>query len=70
MTHFHLVAQANVTVLENATYIGGVTKHVGQLYFDDDLVKQVESTAPYTTNTVAYTSPEQDVSPRAHSSST
>lgn len=55
------MAQANVTVLENSTYDGGVTKHIGQLYFDDALVKEVETTAPYTTNTVAYTSPTQDV---------
>lgn len=60
VTHFHLVAQANVTRLENGTYIGGVTKHIGQLYFDDALVQAVETYAPYTTNTVAYTSPEQD----------
>lgn len=60
VTHFHLVAQANITELGNGTYTGGATTHIGQLYFDDALVKEVEATAPYTTNTVAYTSPEQD----------
>lgn len=37
-----------------------MTKHIGQLYFDDALVKAVEANSPYTLNTVAYTSPEQD----------
>lgn len=60
VTHFHLVAQANITVLTNGTYIGGVTKHIGQLYFDDALVKQVEATEPYASNTVAYTTPTED----------
>lgn len=60
VTHFHVVAQGNVTLLPNGTYTGGVTKHVGQLYFDDALVKEVETTYPYTTNTVAYTTPTED----------
>lgn len=34
--------------------------HIGQIYFDDALVKEVESSAPYTSNTVAYTSMEDD----------
>lgn len=60
VTHFHLVALANVTELDNGTYTGGVAQHIGQLYFDDALVKEVEATEPYTFNTVEYTTPEQD----------
>lgn len=34
--------------------------HIGQIYFDDALVKEVEANAPYTSNTIAYTSMEDD----------
>lgn len=34
------------------TYVGGTNPMVGQLYFDMDLVNEVEAVAPYTSNTV------------------
>ncbi|KAK6071016.1 hypothetical protein SCUP234_09926 [Seiridium cupressi] len=60
VTHFHLLVQSNITALPNDTYTGGTTLHIGQLYFDDTLVKAVEATDPYTTNTIAYTTWEID----------
>ncbi|CAJ2503982.1 Uu.00g113760.m01.CDS01 [Anthostomella pinea] len=60
VTHFHLVVQTNGTYQANNTYTGGDTLHVGQLYFDDSLVKAVEATYPYYTNTIAYTTWEDD----------
>ncbi|TVY75711.1 hypothetical protein LSUE1_G007944 [Lachnellula suecica] len=59
-THFHLVVQEDPELLPNNTFTGGTTKHIGQLYFDDSLVQAVEATAPYNTNTVAYTTWEYD----------
>ncbi|KAH9897613.1 Intradiol ring-cleavage dioxygenase [Xylariomycetidae sp. FL2044] len=60
LTHIHVVAQADATVLPNSTFTGGTTKHIGQLYFDDALIQQVEATSPYNTNTIAFTSIEDD----------
>lgn len=60
VTHFHLVVQDDYTLQPNNTYTGGNTLHIGQLYFDDTLVKAVEATEPYTQNTIAYTTWEVD----------
>jgi hypothetical protein len=60
ITHFHLVVRTNATLQENNTYTGGTTLHVGQVYFEDALVEAVEATDPYNTNTIEYTSWEND----------
>jgi len=60
VTHLHVVVQTNATIQPNNTYTSGTTLHIGQLYFDDALVKSVEATYPYNTNTIAYTSWEVD----------
>lgn len=60
ITHLHLVAQKNYTIQPNETYTGGTTLHIGQVYFDDALVQAVEATSPYNTNTIAYTTWEED----------
>jgi hypothetical protein len=44
MTH------VNYTKLANNTIKGGNVAHVGQLYFDQDLLEQVEKMPPYNTN--------------------
>lgn len=60
VTHIHVVTVTNATLLPNETYTGGTTLHIGQLYFDDTLVKEVEANEPYSSNTIAYTSLEDD----------
>jgi hypothetical protein len=50
-THIHVLAHFNGTTYENGTYGGGYVSHVGQLFFDQDLITQVEATSPYSTNT-------------------
>lgn len=50
-THIHVLAHFNGTQYANGTYSGGYVSHVGQLFFDQDLITQVEATAPYSTNT-------------------
>jgi protocatechuate 3,4-dioxygenase beta subunit len=50
-THIHILGSYNGTVLKNNTYSGGVGAHVGQLFFDQDLISEVEATGVYATNT-------------------
>ncbi|KAF8851789.1 aromatic compound dioxygenase [Acephala macrosclerotiorum] len=49
--HIHVLAHFNGTTYENGTYGGGYVSHVGQLFFDQDLITLVEATSPYSTNT-------------------
>lgn len=54
-THVHVVAHVNATLLLNDTLTGGSVSHIGQLFFDQDLITQVEATYPYNTNDVDIT---------------
>lgn len=49
--HIHILAHINATELSNGTISGGTISHVGQLFFDQDLITAVEETDPYSTNT-------------------
>jgi protocatechuate 3,4-dioxygenase beta subunit len=59
-THHHIVAHLNVTVLSNGTITGGSVAHIGQLFWDQDLITEVEATSPYSTNTVTLTTNAED----------
>jgi protocatechuate 3,4-dioxygenase beta subunit len=59
-THVHVVAHLNATLLPNNTLTGGYVPHIGQLFFDQDLISAVETTYPYNTNTVAITENAND----------
>ncbi|KAF4439943.1 hypothetical protein F53441_12418 [Fusarium austroafricanum] len=49
--HIHLLAHANATLYENKTLGNNIySSHIGQTYFDQDLIHEVESLAPYNTN--------------------
>ncbi|KAA8903853.1 Intradiol ring-cleavage dioxygenase [Sphaerosporella brunnea] len=53
-THIHLAAHINGTIdSETHTYKGGVTNHIGQVFFPEDVLEQVDVTAPYNTITVS-----------------
>lgn len=54
-THVHVIAHTNAHVLPNNTLTGGHVSHVGQLFFDQDLISMVEATYPYNTSTVDIT---------------
>ncbi|KAJ5990480.1 hypothetical protein N7522_010687 [Penicillium canescens] len=54
-THIHVIAHTKAHVLPNNTLTGGHISHIGQLFFDQDLITKVESTYPYNTSTVAVT---------------
>lgn len=60
-THIHIITEQNGTVFDNGTYSGGTISHVGQLFFDMALRSAVEATYPYTTNTQAITSNDDDM---------
>ncbi|KAI1853919.1 hypothetical protein JX265_012604 [Neoarthrinium moseri] len=61
--HIHLLAHSpgNWSQLENGTITGGNnTPHIGQVFFDQDLVDEVETLEPYTLNTQTWTKNDQD----------
>lgn len=61
--HIHLLAHSpgNWSTLENGTITGGhSTPHIGQVFFDQDLVDEVETLAPYTSNTQDWTKNVED----------
>jgi hypothetical protein len=55
--HIHLMTTANATLLANNTYVSdsGKPSHIGQLFFDQALITEVEKLAPYSTNKQALT---------------
>ena len=59
-THQHVMAHINATKLANDTITGGNIAHVGQIFYDQDLIDAVEATYPYNTNTIAMTSNADD----------
>jgi len=59
-THIHVLAHFNGTTYANGTYGGGYVSHVGQLFFDQDLITQVEATSVYSTNTQELTTNAND----------
>ncbi|ETS82067.1 hypothetical protein PFICI_07069 [Pestalotiopsis fici W106-1] len=60
-THIHLMVHQNATQYCNGT-LGNdvVASHVGQAFFDQDLISAVELTAPYSTNTQELTTNADD----------
>ncbi|KAJ5638470.1 hypothetical protein N7528_000860 [Penicillium herquei] len=59
-THHHVVAHLNTTLLPNNTLAGGYYPHIGQFFYDQDLIEKVEATYPYNTNTIPQTSNKED----------
>lgn len=59
-THTHVLAHINATLLPNNTLAGGSISHVGQLFYDQALISQVEEVAPYNTNTQELTLNTED----------
>jgi protocatechuate 3,4-dioxygenase beta subunit len=61
-THIHVMVHTNATELANSTLGTASTtaSHVGQTFFDQDLISLVEATAPYNTNTQDLTTNADD----------
>ena len=58
--HVHIVTHTNTTLYVNDTMSSGSVQHIGQLFFDMSLLKQVEATYPYNTNTQDWTTNSED----------
>ncbi|TQV97867.1 hypothetical protein V2A60_006416 [Cordyceps javanica] len=58
--HIHVLTHPNAKPLPNNTIIDDHASHVGQMYFDQGLIDQVERVAPYNTNKQPRTSNNQD----------
>ncbi|KEQ62636.1 aromatic compound dioxygenase [Aureobasidium melanogenum CBS 110374] len=60
--HVHIITHTKTTLYVNGTMSPGSIQHVGQLFFDMSLLKQVEATYPYNTNTQDWTTNAEDSS--------
>ncbi|RLN72862.1 hypothetical protein BBJ28_00013154 [Nothophytophthora sp. Chile5] len=58
--HIDIVGTYDGKLLNNNTYSGGLRVHVGEIFFDQDLITQVESTEAYAANTQALTPNSED----------
>jgi protocatechuate 3,4-dioxygenase beta subunit len=54
-THVHVIAHIGASVLSNGTLTGGNIAHTGQMFYDQDLILQVETLSPYSENAVSIT---------------
>ncbi|KAF2834005.1 aromatic compound dioxygenase [Ophiobolus disseminans] len=59
-THIHVMTSLDATVNANETLSGGSITHVGQMFFDQDLISLVETEEPYISNTQALTTNAED----------
>ncbi|PWY65999.1 extracellular dioxygenase [Aspergillus heteromorphus CBS 117.55] len=59
-THYHNIVHWNATLLPNNTLAGGSIPHIGQIFWDQDMISKVESTYPYNTNSIPITLNEED----------
>lgn len=56
----HVVVHENATQLANGTLTGGTVPHIGQFFWDQDLIDEIEATSPYNTNTQTLTKNSED----------
>ncbi|SJL14750.1 related to protocatechuate 3,4-dioxygenase beta subunit [Armillaria ostoyae] len=59
-THFHMIVHENGTLFDNGTFSSDGNQHIGQVFFDQDLITAVEASSPYSNNTIAITENEDD----------
>ncbi|KAL3475953.1 Intradiol ring-cleavage dioxygenase [Aspergillus californicus] len=59
-THYHNVAHVGARPLPNNTIAGGSVAHVGQIFWDQELIQAVEATYPYNTNDIPITPNAED----------
>ncbi|KAK4164366.1 Intradiol ring-cleavage dioxygenase [Cladorrhinum sp. PSN259] len=52
-THIHAIVYLGATKQANNTITGGKAAHVGQIYFDQSLIANVDKVTPYNTNKMA-----------------
>ncbi|KAK0642038.1 Intradiol ring-cleavage dioxygenase [Cercophora newfieldiana] len=59
-THTHVMVHPNAVALANGTIKDTTASHVGQFFFDQDLITLVEKQSPYSTNKQALTTNAKD----------
>lgn len=59
-THIHVMVHLNATPFSNNTLIDTTASHVGQMFFDQDLITEVEATSVYAANTQTLTTNAED----------
>ncbi|KAH8194732.1 hypothetical protein TruAng_011107 [Truncatella angustata] len=59
-THTHVIAHLNATQLENGTITGGNAAFVGHLFWDQQLIYDIEALSPYNENTISITDNADD----------
>ncbi|KAB5581141.1 Intradiol ring-cleavage dioxygenase-like protein [Coniochaeta sp. 2T2.1] len=60
-THIHAIVYLGATKQANNTITGGRAAHVGQIYFDQSLLTNVDKVTPYNTNKMAVTKNTADM---------
>ncbi|KAI1336276.1 Intradiol ring-cleavage dioxygenase [Xylariaceae sp. FL0016] len=60
VNHIHVTSNRGAKLQDNGTYTGGKVNHIGQLYFDQELINAVEGMHPYTSNAMRLTYNSQD----------
>ncbi|CUM57110.1 unnamed protein product [Debaryomyces fabryi] len=60
VTHIHITAHQNATVLLNNTISGGDVNHIGQIFFNQTLLDEVALLEPYVSNQQSRTSNTDD----------
>lgn len=58
--HIHVIVHLNATAQPNGTLFDTTVSHVGQMFFDQDLLYEIEALAPYSQNTQVYTTNAYD----------
>lgn len=59
-THIHVMVHANATPAANGTLMGTTAAHVGQVYFDQDLISRVTALPAYAANKQVLTTNAKD----------
>jgi protocatechuate 3,4-dioxygenase beta subunit len=59
-THIHVMVHLNASAMANGTLMSTTASHVGQMFFDQSLITEVEATAVYNTNTQTLTTNAED----------
>ncbi|KFY74456.1 hypothetical protein V501_04633 [Pseudogymnoascus sp. VKM F-4519 (FW-2642)] len=58
--HIHVLVHSNAQVTSNGHYTGGTSNHVGQLFFDQKLIAESATVAPYSANKQSLTTNAAD----------
>lgn len=58
--HIHVLVHLNATPAANGTILDLTASHVGQVFFDQSLITEVEATSTYSVNTQTLTTNEED----------